>query len=136
LCDGSTVPRSEGNGVITVSDLRGEFVIGAGGNHALGATGGSVSPVAPVSVAGGHSHSASTDAHSRRGGTCVGDFSGDQMPPQTHSTVVPNVYAAGFSAGLRTSSLRLYLANSETSAIGSGNPHDRPMLTEKSSISP
>lgn len=68
ICNGQTVPKSDGSGNITVPDLRGRVVMGLpiGGTigNSLGATsktvsatsGGSYDPAVTLAAAGGHSH--------------------------------------------------------------------------------
>lgn len=55
LCDGTTVNNLAGSAV-TLPDLRGLFIVGAGGSYAAGAAGGSSSATATTSSDGSHNH--------------------------------------------------------------------------------
>jgi len=77
LCNGQTVPKSDGTGNTTVPDLRDKFIVASGGAYAIGNTGGNASNTLTVAQLPSHTHSGSTDtqgSHAHGGGTsAIGD---------------------------------------------------------------
>lgn len=119
LCDGSTVPRSDGAGNITVPDLRDRFIVAAGTTRAEQTTGGTDT----------HNHSGNTGvagAHSHGGATGATTLTIDQIPSHTHNTNTPNEFALNNTAGGGNSSdgLNGLGKHAVTSAAGGGQSHD------------
>lgn len=106
LCDGT-------NGT---PDLRGKFVIGAGGGFAVAANGGSFS--ATTSSNGSHSHGGLV------GGTTL---TTDQIPAHTHSAG----FQAGYTAdGLVGASAYSGVLGADTGSTGGSQPHNHTIGTD------
>lgn len=63
ICDGSTVPRSDGAGTIVTPDLRGRTPVGVGGDHALGDAFGDTTKTAQSTDGGAHTPTGKLPAH-------------------------------------------------------------------------
>lgn len=110
LCNGQTV---SGYGV--VPDLRNMFIRGAGGDHAVGATGGAASVASEL--AGVHSHGGTT------GGTALTE---NQLPSHTHDVsggylVAGNGTSDGIDGGDKATSA--VIAGITTSSVGNDEAH-------------
>ena len=72
LCDGTAgIDKEDGSGTFTAPDLRGKFIIGAGGDYAVGDNGGSATAGATTSASNGaHTHTVTvaTDGSHTHGG--------------------------------------------------------------------
>ncbi len=71
LCDGSSHSKADGSGSVTVPDLRGRFIVGAGGSYSPAATGGASSNTPTITM----SNAAVT-------------LTADQIPAHTHTATV------------------------------------------------
>ena len=63
ICDGQTVPRSDGTGNITTPDFRNRTAVGAGDDFALGDTFGAFSKTVASANAGAHTHNTTLADH-------------------------------------------------------------------------
>lgn len=110
VCNGQTV-----SGFGVVPDLRDRFIIGAGGSHAVAATGGAAS--VSSAAAGDHSHGGASGGHS---------LTEAQMPAHTHGVsggylVNGNGTTDGVDGGGQANSA--IVSAITTDSVGSGEAH-------------
>lgn len=84
ICNGQTVPRSDGKGNITTPNMLDKFVMGttAADGEAFGSIGGAKSVTVTTTTSGAHTHEGTTDtkgAHSHSGATVL-TAGGSQSP--------------------------------------------------------
>jgi len=137
LCDGTQ----------GTPDLRGRFIVGAGGNYSVGNTGGSTT--AQTDAQGTHSHGGATGGGGGFNATVQTDSQGshahgnytqpwaltvDQLPSHTHSA--PRSAAAQVQTGSGTSVTLVEINGVSatngplTSGTGSGNPHSHTISSD------
>jgi hypothetical protein len=83
VCDGATVPKSDGSGNVTVPDLRDRVPVGASATHPQGSTFGALSNTVTSAAGGAHNHTstiASAGAHTHSGTTSIAGQSGHDCP--------------------------------------------------------
>lgn len=141
ICNGQTVPRSDGVGTITTPDLRGLVVAGVADGQGVGQTRGQTSRTVTSEAGGAHNHVGATNAQGRHNhGTKTGSTSLTvaQMPSHRHFGVAAgvsnaDVTAATYLGQLKTaegdSNYRLTGVSAEpalapTSSSGNGQGHD------------
>jgi len=153
LCDGSTVARSDGTGVIATPDLRGRFIVGAGGAYAVGNTGGADTVALSAAQLPSHSHTGSgttsgfsnDHSHGFSGSTSgVGDHAHSYFGLQsvgsgniTDSSIESSTASGTFSTGGAgahshtfsgstggASASHTHTYSFTTSAVGSGSAHE------------
>lgn len=103
ICNGQTVPKSDGSGNITVPDLRGKVIMGLPVSGTPGANIGASSKTVTADVGGAHTHTgtaASGGAHSH---VTPGGFVGSAVTGASVSTVSSPVDPTG--AGVRVSAV-------------------------------
>lgn len=115
LCDGSTQAKADGSGTVVVPDLRGRFIIGAGGSYSVAATGGASSstPTITMSNAAVVLTTAQLPAHTHT--ATVVD------PGHTHTLTDPghsHTYVAG---GSNTNAAGVYGSSGNPSTQNSGS---------------
>lgn len=122
LCQGQTVPKSDGSGNITAPALLDRFIVGAGSGYAVGATGGATSslvnssaaggntPTGTISAAGNHNHGAAT------GGGGAYNTTGPTYSVGTFSTAIPQ-----YSMSVATSGGAENIPNHTHGIINDGN---------------
>lgn len=99
ICDGSSVPRSDGSGNVTVPDLRGRVPVGADASNAPGATFGSSTSSATSSSSGSHTHTVDGGAHTHSAVATPTSLTIEQMPAHTHANGITNSTSSLFSRG-------------------------------------
>lgn len=100
ICNGQTVPKSDGSGNITVPDLRGRVAVGASVAGDIGATTGQTSKTVTSASSGAHGHGAATaaaGAHSHGGSTQAVGLTEAQLPAHRHFTMSSS--SSSFGAG-------------------------------------
>lgn len=115
LCNGVTVPRSDGTGTVTPPDLRDRFIVGAGSTYNPGNTGGANTVALTTNEmpahshghslniwtggAGAHSHSVGDPGHSHgfnlRGSDRTGAGNGAILGPNTATMTDNGTFASG-----------------------------------------
>lgn len=107
LCNGQTVPKSDGTGNFTTPDFRNRVPFGASADHALLSTFGQASRTITTEAAGSHAHTAGTalaGAHGHQVTVAGTALSVDQMPAHNHGNGVAddnvgNVFPYGTKSG-------------------------------------
>lgn len=145
LCNGVTVPRSDGTGTVTPPDLRNRFIVGAGDSYAVAATGGantvtlttneipshnhSLSLSGSIGAAGAHNHSVNDPGHAHTvalpSSDRTGAGSGAILGPAV-TTTYPGTTASGtgiYLSGVGDHSHSLSLSGS-IGSVGSGAAHE------------
>lgn len=135
VCNGQTVPRSDGSGNFVTPDFRNRVPIGASAEHAVFSTFGQANRTITTDAAGTHSHSGGTSSAGAHGhqvnveGTAL---SVDQMPAHNHGNGVAddnvgNIFPYGTKAGPQGGNLRNDSGSNGnqglTETVGGGKPH-------------
>ncbi len=142
ICNGQTVDRSDGDGEITVPDMRGRVVAGLVTGQAVGATFGQEKLTGLSTAAGGdHSHGGTATAageHNHGGKVGGTSLSVAQMPSHKHANGVTDVspslvFSRGTTTAAETTGDSIdndsASGNVEgwTETVGGGQAHDHPI---------
>lgn len=144
LCDGTTVPRSDGSGNITVPDLRGKVILGAlAGTYVQGTAYGQATQSSLTTSSGGeHTHTGSTSAagaHNHGGAVGGTSLSVSQLPSHNHANGVGNTDATIYAYGTTSASTSGEVQQNGstpgniqgyTSSVGSGETHSHSLNSQ------
>lgn len=100
ICDGRTVPKSDGTGNTTTPDFRDRVPVGVSPTRALGDTFGQTERIVTSAVAGGHSHTATTAASGEHNHTLSGGTIGSATTGITPNITRKTVDAGGSEGGM------------------------------------
>ena len=144
VCDGRTVPLSDGSGTITTPDMRGLIPFGADASHAVGTTFGNTSVTVATNNSGSHTHTVDGGDHTHSGTVSGHALTIAELPAHSHGNGVTDSSDAMFSYGAKPSpSTRNSLDNNSSGAslqgntetIGSGQAHSHDLSVGTSSHS-
>lgn len=124
LCNGTTVPKSDGSGTITTPDPRDRALVAAGALHAAGSIFGVASQTLTTDSAGGHTHvgtASSAGEHNHGGNAGATTLALSQVPSHSHFT---------FKASNSASPSRALGANPNSTASSWGDGGDTEYIID------
>ena len=142
VCDGRTVPLSDGSGNIVTPNMQGLIPMGANASYAVGALLGQPSVTVSTNSAGSHSHTVDGGDHTHSGTIGGHSLTVAEIPAHSHGNGINDSSDAMFSYGAKPApSTRNSADNNSagaslqgnTETIGSGAAHSHTLTIGTSS---